>query len=282
MSADVMVWVQSILVPLERMATTPSVLGFADWAFAAGWLVLQVALCALVADFFSGVIHWLEDSYFGPKTPLIGKWVIEPNLLHHRDPRAMVKNSWWVTNNVLLLIAAGMIGLTLALGVFTWQVGLTVVLLAHGAEFHRWAHRTRTENGRVIVWLQQNGFVQSPAHHAGHHRHDKDRRYCTITDYVNPALDRVRFWRGLEAVIWALTGVERRGEPEEGEHEHEHEHEKGQETVVAKARTGVVTGVGAGAGASVSLALPQVCGGKRVDGASGCAGRCRGCARRAG
>jgi hypothetical protein len=274
MNADLTVAATSMLEAALRLLTTDTAQAAAEWAGAAGIVGLQIAACVLVADFLSGVVHWLEDSYFNAKTPVIGKWLIEPNLLHHRDPRAMVKTSWWDTNVPLLLIAAAIIGITIALGVFHWWIGLTVAVLSHGAEFHRWAHRSRTENGRFIVWLQQNGVVQSPAHHAGHHRHDKDRHYCTITNYVNPVLDGVRFWRGLEAVIWAVTGVSRRPEPE-GEHEHERERETDRQHARESGHDNERVGI-------TKLALPQACNKRRELTGSKCGGRCAGCPRRAG
>lgn len=36
-----------------------------------------------MADFVTGVFHWWEDRYGNPAWPVIGKLVVEPNILHH-------------------------------------------------------------------------------------------------------------------------------------------------------------------------------------------------------
>ena len=46
--------------------------------------------------------------------------------------------------------------------------------------------------------LQEIGLLQSPVHHAGHHRPPSDRRYCVLTDWLNPVLDAVGIWALLE------------------------------------------------------------------------------------
>lgn len=58
-------------------------------------IVIQAAGAVLLADFFSGVVHWAEDAYARKDTPIIGKWIGEANLEHHRRPRAFVNRSWW-------------------------------------------------------------------------------------------------------------------------------------------------------------------------------------------
>ncbi len=183
-----------------------------SWVFAAAWIALQFLLAVIAADFVSGFMHWIEDSYFSEKTPLIGKWIIAPNMLHHRDPRAFVKNSWLRSADVPLIIAGLVLLGAWGLGLFHWTLVVFVLFAVNAAEFHKWAHRSRTENGRLIVFLQQAGLVQTPAHHAGHHRGGRDRRYCTITNYVNPVVDSIQLWRGLEWVILKLTGVAKRPE----------------------------------------------------------------------
>lgn len=77
-------------------------------------------------------------------------------------------------------------------------------------EIHKWAHRTRAENGPVITFLQRIGVLQSPVQHGNHHRGTKDTYYCVITDYLNPVLERLRFWPALEWLIYQLFGVRRR------------------------------------------------------------------------
>lgn len=186
-----------------------------------------VLLCVLVADFLTGCLHWVEDSYFGPETPIIGRHVIAPNLEHHRDPRAFLRNSWWESTWVSLLIATCACAALWAVGLWHWTVGVTLLIAAHGNTVHKWAHRSRTENGRLIVALQQLRIIQSPAHHAGHHRGDRDRRYCVVSPWMNPIVDGIQLWRRLEWVIQKITGIAKRPEFDHvhgDEHDHEHDH----------------------------------------------------------
>src|SRR2546426_2572830 len=59
-------------------------------------MVVRIAGSVLMADFLSGLAHWIEDSYFSPQTPLIGS-TIRKNVLHHSQPQAFVGNPWHVT-----------------------------------------------------------------------------------------------------------------------------------------------------------------------------------------
>src|SRR3546814_9004857 len=56
-------------------------------------LAAQLVTGWLVADFLSGIIHWIEDRVLWVGMPLISKSVVEPNRLHHRDPDAFLAQS---------------------------------------------------------------------------------------------------------------------------------------------------------------------------------------------
>jgi ubiquitin-conjugating enzyme E2 variant len=188
--------------------------GLGGWASvaAAAWVAGLLVICVLVADFLSGLFHWVEDSYFSADTPVVGRYIIAPNIEHHADPRAFLRNSWWESTWVSLLIGGVVSLLAWGLGQWHWTVGVTMLIAAHANTVHKWAHRSRSENGALIVALQRLRVIQSPAHHAAHHRPSRDRRYCVITPWVNPALDGVGLSRGLELLIQALTGVAPRPE----------------------------------------------------------------------
>jgi ubiquitin-conjugating enzyme E2 variant len=64
-----------------------------------------------------------------------------------------------------------------------------------------------------VNWFQKARILQTPRHHAQHHRGAKNTHYCVITNVLNPALDRIGFWRGLEWCIERTAGVKRRVEP---------------------------------------------------------------------
>jgi len=170
------------------------------------WIV-SLALAVVFTDFLSGILHWLEDSYGHPGTPVLGRYVTQANIKHHFEPRHFTKSPVWKRNRVTWTMTA-----LLMLGVwysghfspFWAWVGVLGVL---SNEIHCWAHRTPRENGPVVTALQRWHIVQSPRHHAVHHTDPKKECYCVLTDFLNPVLDRIRFFRRTEALIALRTGV---------------------------------------------------------------------------
>jgi plasmanylethanolamine desaturase len=175
----------------------------------AGEYVAKFVACIVIADFLSGFFHWLEDAYGREYWPITGRLVTRPNILHHHEPRYFTRHSWLKSASVIMvLVAAGLLAAWAGgfLGWMTWTVALIDV---NANESHKWAHRTPSENGRLIRALQWTGLLQSPAHHA-RHQHRKNTHYCVITDYLNPLLDAVHLWDGLEWLVYRITGVRRR------------------------------------------------------------------------
>ncbi|MDZ4307558.1 fatty acid desaturase CarF family protein [Allopontixanthobacter sp.] len=165
-------------------------------------LFLQLLLGWLLADFLSGVLHWVEDR-FGPGRehwPLIGRLIFAPNLLHHVDPTAFTRAGFldrnWTTWAVVAPLACALLWL---FGSHPW-IWAAAAGGAAANEVHAWAHRRTLAPGWATV-LQRAGFIQSPAHHAVHHVPPYLRSYCILTDWLNPLLDRTRFWRRLERLV---------------------------------------------------------------------------------
>ncbi len=180
------------------------------------WMALEALGAWLFADFITGLVHWWEDAYAQAEWPVLGPLVAEPNLLHHRDPRAMTRLPWW--RNVDVPVIAGAIALVglAAIHALIWPLALALVFAALTNLVHRWAHQSAAENGRLITWMQDRGFIQSRAQHALHHRWPRKSHYCPLTNTLNPILERLGFWRRLERVILRLTGLRRRREPKVG------------------------------------------------------------------
>jgi ubiquitin-conjugating enzyme E2 variant len=172
--------------------------------------VLQIVGTVLAADFVAGLIHWLEDAYVREDTPLIGRHVARPNIVHHHYPRYMVRHNWWQTSFDLVFVSALMVLIAWVCGFLTWQMWLFAILCANANEFHKWEHRTRAENGRIISFLQDIHVLQSARHHARHHTDPKNSHYCTTTSLLNPVLDGMGFWAGLEWVLAKTINLNRR------------------------------------------------------------------------
>jgi ubiquitin-conjugating enzyme E2 variant len=172
-------------------------------------LFLQGLVVVLAVDFTAGFVHWAEDAYVREDTPWLGQWVGRPNILHHHLPRQMTRNSWWQSNKVLMIAMGGMLIVAGMTGWLTWHVWLFAILGGNANEFHKWSHRTRRENGRIITLLQDLRLMQTAQHHAVHHTNPKDVRYCPVTNALNPVLDTVRFWTILEWLLAHTIGLRR-------------------------------------------------------------------------
>jgi ubiquitin-conjugating enzyme E2 variant len=173
-------------------------------------ICLKVVACVFTADFLSGFFHWLEDAYGREDFPITGRLVTQPNIIHHRDPRYFTRNSWLYSARLLLVLGAVVVSIAWACGFLNWMTLLVVALGVNANEFHKWAHRSQAENGRLITFLQRMGLLQSAAHHARHHQAQKNTHYCVITNYLNPILDGVGFWLALEHLLVLMFGLRRR------------------------------------------------------------------------
>lgn len=169
----------------------------------------QAPLVILAAELVAGLVHWFEDAYIRDNTPLVGRFIGRPNTVHHHFPRHMTRHGWWRSSWDLVLLAAIPVLLAWGCHCLTWQVWLFAILSANANEFHKWSHRTRKENGRVISFLQDAYVLQTARHHARHHTDPKNSHYCTITNFLNPVLDGIRFWDGLERLLAKTIGFKR-------------------------------------------------------------------------
>jgi ubiquitin-conjugating enzyme E2 variant len=173
-------------------------------------ITLRALRTIFTAEFITGIVHWFEDAYVREDTPLVGRHIARPNIVHHHYPRYMTRLTWWQSSWDLCLISALLVLVAWACGVLTWQVWLFAILAANANEFHKWAHRTRTENGPVITFFQKIRILQTAHHHALHHTDPKNSHYCTMTNVLNPVLDGLHFWDGAEWALARTVGLQRR------------------------------------------------------------------------
>ncbi len=162
-------------------------------------MILTLLICFLVADFITGLGHWIEDTY-AVKTwpwPLLDG-VVLPNIEHHKNPTFIGTMSTLISRNWHLVVPAVIVSLVfLYFGI--WQVAVVLVLASLGNEVHAWNHR-RTNNF-AIAFLQDAGIIQTPQQHAKHHKQPYDKYYCTLGNITNAVLEQIRFWKGLEYLL---------------------------------------------------------------------------------
>jgi len=168
-------------------------ISFAFFAF------IGQALCGwLLADFIGGLLHWWEERIGKPTNRWIDKWVLEPNDLHHTDPMDFTKTPFWARNSTTF-IAAGVISV-----IWLWLFGPSVVwfFATFGGmmmnEVHLWTHKRQ---GGWIEVFQKTGVIQSGRSHAVHHKPPQNRNFCILTDWLNPILEKLKFWQRLERAL---------------------------------------------------------------------------------
>jgi hypothetical protein len=179
------------------------------------WLMLSAAAVVGVpcADFFSGVIHWATDSWLKAKTfDRLGAIAEE----HHTHPSHLLDYGFrdytaYMSLPTFLLFGPMCAVTTLALppsgGLYFFVlVSIEVCALTFfGTYFHKLGHvRSRS---RIVRLLQRAGCLITPREHALHHRGDHGTHYCVVTGWMNPVLDRIRFFRRLEKLVFIVTGA---------------------------------------------------------------------------
>jgi ubiquitin-conjugating enzyme E2 variant len=176
---------------------------------AGDWVSLTIAALTgyLLADFISGVVHWAGDTIGDETTPFLGKNFVTPFRYHHVDPKDIALHDFIETNgNNCIVVLAPLLGAFLLLPRHTGYLFFACTLMAFLSlfivatnQFHKWAHSDTPP--RAAVWLQRWGLILSPGHHDVHHARPHDRHYCITVGWMNPLLNRIRFFRGAEAVV---------------------------------------------------------------------------------
>lgn len=170
-------------------------------------IILSIIICIVIADFFTGLAHWAEDTYATLDTPFIAESISRPNIEHHRNPGDMGKNGNFFTRTKLSFILLIPFALMFYWhDMFTWQVGLTMFLIGIGNQIHAISHGACRGN-KFIKFLQKNRIIQTPKHHAMHHVPPFDRDYCVLTNFVNPVLEKLYIWKTLEILVAVVLGV---------------------------------------------------------------------------
>lgn len=162
----------------------------------------------LAADFLSGLVHWWEDrALVGASRFAWLNSVRADNERHHRHPTSFLTLSWW--SNISTTAPPAWAIAALALWSGHSFFALTIFFLGFGNLIHRWSHDHRDDRPVVVIAFQRIGLFASPSQHAGHHfrrgkkveRETADCRFCVMSDWLNPVLDRVGLWRALSAIF---------------------------------------------------------------------------------
>jgi plasmanylethanolamine desaturase len=152
-----------------------------------------------VADFLSGLVHFLFDNFGSPETPILGQKFIKPFRDHHDDPTGMTQGDAVSVNADNCLVCLPFlvpVVFLLDLGSHPY-FGLFFVALLFFVmvtnQLHKWAHMAARP--KFVGWLQRRHLVLSVDHHEIHHMAPFDSNYCITWGILNPVLERMGFWR---------------------------------------------------------------------------------------
>ena len=174
------------------------------------------ALCIgsgfVLADFFAGIVHWFADTWGSVHWPVVGPTLIRSFREHHVDQNAITRHDFVETNGssalavLPLLLTAIFYQPTTQLAIFF--VGTAAWLCAFIVftnQFHKWAHTSK--NSQFVSLLQNSQIILPRKHHARHHAGKFDRDYCITSGWLNPLLNKIGFFSGLEYLVSRMTGA---------------------------------------------------------------------------
>ncbi len=180
---------------------------------ASPWLVLSAFLTGfIVADLVSGLVHWLADTWGSVDMPVIGKSLLRPFREHHVDEKAMTHHDYIETNGANCMISVPWALGALFIPINSWAGLFAVVSITSMIfwvmmtnQFHKWSHME--DAPKVVLFLQRMHLILPPAHHQIHHTAPFDKYYCITTGWLNWPLYKLGFFKGMERLVTALTGV---------------------------------------------------------------------------
>ena len=186
-----------------------------DWLSLVLVIVIAAPIAWVLADFVSGLIHWFADTYGAEDTPLFGPWLIRPFRQHHVYPRDICTHGLVLAIGNSCTIAVPFEAGVLYLMLTDEEVSITeaflslvfnvfAVAIVATNLFHKWAHAEATN--AFISCLQKSRFLLSPAHHDLHHMTPFDSNYCITNGWLNPLLEKVRFFRRIESAL-SMIGI---------------------------------------------------------------------------
>ncbi len=189
------------------------VIGGVDPLVAAGVGVATFAFSFLVADFVSGLVHWMGDTFGTEDWAFVGPMFIRPFRIHHVDPKDITLHDFIATNGNASVVLMLFLGPVTFLAPTSWGLASFVILtfslgmslgIFFTNQFHKWAHES--DPPALARFLQRFHLVLTSPGHDIHHTHPFRESYCITTGWLNPLFDRIQLWRKLEAAVSSVTG----------------------------------------------------------------------------
>lgn len=212
---------------LDRFSFTFGTVVMIIWAFQLSRLfditdifgiITSIFFGIVMADFFSGLIHWGADTWGAVDLPVIGKAFIRPFREHHVDPTAMTRHDLFETNGDNLLITSPFVcwylyknstyPIEILKDDFRFQsfVYALAVFIILTNQIHKWSHMYYGLPAWVET-LQKYHIILPKKHHRIHHVSPHETYFCITTGWLNYPLEKIRFFQSLEYIIEKITGV---------------------------------------------------------------------------
>ena len=174
------------------------------------WLIVALLVGYFLADLFSGLVHWVVDTWLDESG--LGRGIAITRE-HHTHPSHVLLYEFLDQASLGAAPSAVVVGVAAAVTALFPASALTYALMVvwfviatcmlFGMSFHNLAHwPVRPPLLRMAQWLH---LVCSPEHHWRHHR-DHTVRYCVINGWANYPFDHLRLWGRLERLVTATTG----------------------------------------------------------------------------
>ena len=211
------------IVSILGLAVLVTLLFYEAWLFlrptpdlALGVLAGSAFVAYLAADFASGFIHFMGDTFGDENTPVIGPTFIFPFREHHVLPRKITEHDFVETNGnncVVCVPAAYLVWQfcpareALLWAAFSAFVAWFMIWIFMTNQFHKWSHLE--EPPAWIAKLQTWRVILEPGHHDIHHTPPFDTYYCITTGWLNPLLYKLNFFRISERLIRVIFRIPR-------------------------------------------------------------------------
>jgi plasmanylethanolamine desaturase len=210
----------------SRAVRNFEIASIAGYALVMAWLLMSIApriaenpflavaafmVGFIAADFGSGFVHWVADTWGTAEWPIIGQALIRPFREHHVDQKEITRHDFIETNgnNCFISSPPAAIAALLPDGTvwfFLAAMTFAMCLAIFGTnQFHKWAHMDAPP--RYAQVLQRANLILPPEHHAVHHTAPYAKYHCITVGWLNEALFRLRFFQTLEKIIAHLTGL---------------------------------------------------------------------------
>ncbi|NBD11576.1 MULTISPECIES: plasmanylethanolamine desaturase [Corallococcus] len=174
-------------------------------------LILAVVLGYLAADFVSGLVHWMGDTWGSTEMPVLGKAFIRPFREHHVDEKAITRHDFVETNgnNCLVSLPVAALAVAVPLNGPGWVflaafLGAMIFWVMATNQFHKWSHLDSPP--ALIHFLQRVHLILPPDHHRIHHTAPFNQYYCITVGWMNRPLKMIHFFPLMERLITWATG----------------------------------------------------------------------------